>query len=215
MVEELLSPKTSNEDLLNKYQEIETDGGKYQFCEGNISHDCVQDSINQLAEIYQDTDEWVLAGGIPIQLMYLQEKGESSETLMREFGNRNTSDIDVITTNPGEMKKRLNHSNYDSDELLDIDIIDQSLISETEDIVKNAERQRIQGYGIDAELRMPEPADLLYTKIHDSYHKESQGTRHDVNVMVDGGAIPIDENRLYELAKNNSEATNNIKELGF
>jgi hypothetical protein len=213
--EEFLDVETSNpgiEDMLDNLEKAK-EGVRDQpgDCAGNISYACVRESLNQLSDALEGREDYALIGGIPTQMEVLRRKGEDSPRVMNLFGNRYTSDLDILTTDPNEVRNQIDDSAYDESNLLDIDIIGPDLIDNSEDIIRDAETQTYSAYTeastpLDAELRVPNDTDLLYTKIHDQASRQSNGTSSDAETVANSGIFDINIPRLYKLTNGNPEA---------
>lgn len=209
-MEEVLDPKTSNEDLMEIFNEVEDTSNVY--CEGNVSHECVQDTVNMIGDLFKGREDYTLVGGIPLQLKVLNHSDSGSEHLMREFGSRRTNDLDILTTNAQELQAIYRDSDYGEQDHLDLDFVDPSLFpGEGENIIENAETEHVQGYDIDAEVRLPTDTDLFYTKVHDEPSRESTGTRHDAEYMATSQIMDIDGQELYRMISGQSEAQDYVE----
>jgi len=209
-MEEVLDPTTSNEELINAFNEIEDADNRR--CEGNVSHECVQDTVNMVGDLYGEREDFTLVGGIPLQLKVLNHEEAGPEVLMREFGSRRTNDLDVMTTNVQELSSIYRNSEYSQRDHLDLDFVNPSLFpGEGENIITNAENVRVQGYEIDADVRMPTDTDLFYTKVHDEYSRQSMGTRHDAEYMATSPIMDIDAEKLHDMVAGKTEAQDYIE----
>lgn len=216
MVNEILEPETSNEELLEVFAQnksVQTDGGIHQTgkCAGNISYACVRMSINQISEALEGRNDYVLVGGIPPQMEVLKRRGDDSPLLMEYFGSRYTSDLDILTTDPVGIRQDIEGSGYDRSKLLDIDTIDEGLIGETEDIIDGGELRDYSAYEgeetpLKAEIRVPTDTDLLYTKIHDQGSRNSEGTSTDAEIIAESEIFDIDQVQLRQRINGNHEA---------
>lgn len=204
-MEEVLDPTTSNKELLNVFESIEDNENEY--CEGNVSHECVQDTVNMIGDLYEGREDFALVGGIPLQLKVLNHSQAGPEVLMREFGSRRTNDLDIMTTDIQEMRSIYRDSDYTGENHLDLDFVRPSLFpGEGENIIENAEKVHVEGYDIDARVRMPTDTDLFYTKVHDEYSRRSTGTRHDAEYMATSPIMDIDGEELHKMVSGQSEA---------
>jgi hypothetical protein len=217
MAEEFLSD-VSSQELLDQHQENAIPDGGVRSCKGNISNECVRESLNEISDVLGGREDYVAVGGIPVQMEIVRRKDESNSDLMSEFGNRITDDLDILTTSPGELKNEVRESNYDSDRLLTIDVFDDKVIDEVEEIVERGSERSYNAYmdeetSLDADLRLPDDTDLFYTKIHDDYIEESDGTNHDASFMGSSGYFIINQERLEDYTRGNPEAKNRIQKL--
>ncbi|MFB6292194.1 MAG: hypothetical protein ABEI58_02260 [Candidatus Nanohaloarchaea archaeon] len=222
MGRETLPPKTSNEELLSQYDEImnagaRTDGGESLSCEGNIAHECVQESVNEVYDILgTGRDDWVMIGGIPTQLLFLHEMPGDDDELMRRFGRRTTNDFDIITTSPGEIRSEFRDAGYgEGEKRLDADIFGTGFMAEANRVIENGRYIDVEGYGIDAEIRVPTATDFLYTKVHDDYSRESEGTSMDAEALLESDRFAFDNQRLRSLLGGNQEAWEYLEELEY
>jgi len=215
---EILNPKTSNDelvaDMLDAFEDVEKNGGS--SCSGNLSHECVQDTVNMVGDVYEGWDDYTLIGGIPLQLKVLRETGETSGVLMREFGSRTTNDIDILTNDAQRYQSEFRDSEYSEKGHLNLDFVNPSslpgLNAYAEEMIENSETVHVEGLNIDAEVRVPTDTDLFYTKIHDDYSRQSTGTRHDAEYMATSNVLDIDSERLAELTSGNEDAQDYLQE---
>ncbi len=211
MAEEFLNPTTSNEELMERYREnknqgINTDGG---FCEGNISYECVQDSLLEATELLDGRSDYVFLGGVPTQVVVASVHGES-DYMMREFGDRTTSDLDVLSNNPAEVKRELRP--YDEGELLDLDVVDPSVFNgNAEEVISSAMEVNPESYNIGTEVRVPGVTDQIYTKIHDEPSRQKAGTSHDARILK--REFGYDNQRMRHLLGGNEEAWSYLERL--
>jgi hypothetical protein len=221
MGEELLDPETSNEDLLEAYRQVETDGGYSSGgCSGNIASECVRGSLNQVSDALEGREDCVLIGGIPTQIEYVRREGHESPQVMDKFGRRTTNDLDILTMNPSQVKHQIIDSGYDGDSLLKIDTVGPGLIDNAEEIVESGELHSYSAYEnfeapLEADLRVPQDTDLLFTKVHDQPSRESNGTSTDAEIIATSGVFDIDGIRMDELTAGNSEARRYLEQLGY
>lgn len=209
-MDEVLDPTTSNEDLMDKFNEVNGTSDKY--CEGNVSHECVQDTVNMIGDLYEDREDYTLVGGIPLQLKVLNHPQSSPEVLMREFGSRRTNDLDILSNNSQELQAIYRESEYSDQESLDLDFVDPSLFpGEGENIIENSEDVHVHGYDIDAEVRLPSDTHLFYTKVHDKPSRESTGTRHDAEYMATSNIMDIDGKELHRMISGQTEAQDYVE----
>jgi hypothetical protein len=225
MTEEILEPETSNEELLDSmfenYRRVETDGGLNSGeCAGNIAHDCVRESLNELSDALEGREDYVLIGGLPTQMEVLRRRGDDSPMLMEYFGMRYTNDLDILTTDPSGVKRDIEQSGYDESQLMDIDTVGPGLIDGTDDILEGGETRSYEAYEtsetpLDADLRVPNDTDLFYTKIHDEPSRRSKGTSTDAEVIATSGVFDIDDARLQRYVNGDPEAQDYLEELGY
>lgn len=221
MGEELLDPETSNDDLLAAYQQVETDGGYGSGgCAGNIASECVRESLNRVSDALQGREDYVLVGGIPTQIEYVRREGHESPRVMDNFGPRITNDLDILTTNPSQIRHQIRNSGYEEGELLDIDAIGPGLIDGTEEIVESGEIHSYSAYEkadvpLDADLRVPQDTEMLFTKVHDQPSRESDGTSTDAEIIATSGVFDIDSRRMDQLTVGNDEARRYLEQLGY
>ncbi len=222
MSHEVLPPTTSNDELFSQYHDImdsgvEADGGENISCEGNISHGCVQESINDVHDILgTERDDWTMIGGISTQLLFLHELGEGADEIMRYFGRRTTNDFDILTTSPSQIHSIFRESGYGEDgQRLNADVFGTGFMDEAEDVIDNSRYVDIDGYDMAAEVRVPSPTDLLYTKVHDDYSRTSRGTSSDAEAMLESDMFVVNDERLRSLLGGNDEAWRRLEEMGY
>lgn len=225
MTDEILEPETSNEDIvdtmMDNYRPLETDGGStLSGCAGNIATECVRQSLNEVSRALQGREDYVLVGGIPTQVEYVRRRGHESPQVMDNFGRRKTNDLDILAINPREIKGQIRESGYEESNRLTIDAIGPGLFENSEDIIDSGELHSYEAYGsadvpLDAELRVPQDTDLLYTKAHDRVSRESMGTSSDAQVIATSGVFDIEDGRMDYLTAGNAEAQTYLEELGY
>jgi len=225
MVHEIQKPETSNQEILdammNNYQDLETDGGStVSNCSGNIASECVRESLNKVSDALEGFNDYVLVGGIPTQMEYVRRKGHESPQIMDNFGRRMTNDLDILTTDTSEVKKRIRESDYHEGEKLKIDTIGTDLFNNTREIISSGQIHHYSAYDsaeitLNANLRVPQDTELLYTKVHDQTSRGSIGTRSDAKLIAESGEFDIENERMRYLAAGNEEAQNYLEQLGI
>ncbi|MFB6245740.1 MAG: hypothetical protein ABEJ03_05340 [Candidatus Nanohaloarchaea archaeon] len=150
----------------------------------------------------------MVIGGIYTQLRHLEDE-KLGAAFMREFGNRTTSDIDLLTTEPQKMRKEL--TDYDEDGRLEADVVGPDLIDHTQEIVGEGYQAHITAFReeeqpLEAQVQLPSDTHGFYTKIHTPSAASQEGTNQDAVLMAKSPKYSIEASKITAMTRGEPEA---------